>query len=132
MNNLFSTNKRKAISELLEVINKGVELLATEYLDKTLYESFERYAVSTLKIIDVTFSTNYVSCFVHSGFAPAWPNNCGFTPSFSPYCASPSINSASALNRLHQTEQEMAAYKQKLRQTLQMLITITINIIQTA
>ena len=132
MNNLFSTNKRKAVSELLEAINKGVELLATEYLDKNLYEAFERYAISTLKIADSTFGTNYALCLFQKANEPFWPNNCGFGAYFNPYCNSSSVNSASALNRLHKTEQGLTEYRQKLSRTLQMLITVTTTIIQSA
>lgn len=124
MNDLFDNNKRKVISELLEVISKGVELLSTEHLDKNLYDSFERYVVSTLKIADSTFATNYASYFSSSSGASIWSNNYGFGTSFNPYLNMSYPNSAASLNRIQQMEQETKEYKIKLKYTMQQLITI--------
>lgn len=124
MNDLFDNNKRKVISELLEVINKGVELLTTEYLDKNLYDSFERYVVSTLKVADSTFATNYASYFSSSSGASIWPNNYGFGTSLNPYLNMSYPDSAASLNRVQKMEQETKEYKIKLKYTLQQLVTI--------
>ena len=124
MNDLFDNNKRKVISELLEVVNKGIELLATEHLDKYLYDSFERYVVSTLKIADSTFATNYASYFSSNNGNSIWSNNYGFSPNFNLYKNMFYPNSAASLNRMQQMEQETKEYKIKLKYTMQQLITI--------
>ena len=124
MNDLFDNNKRKVISELLEVVNKGIELLATEHLDKSLYDSFERYVISTLKIADSTFATNYASYFSSNNGNFIWPNNYGFASNFNPYKNMSYPNSAASLNRMQQMEQETKEYKIKLKYTMQRLITI--------
>jgi hypothetical protein len=122
MNNLLDNNKSKVISELLDVISKGVELLATEYLDKGLYDSFERYATSTLKVVDVTFATNYVSYISSSN--SLWNHNCGMGGLFNSYSNMHYPNSAASINRMKQMEQETKEYKIKLKYILQQLVTI--------
>lgn len=124
MSDLFDNNKRKIISELLEVISKGIELLATEHLDKNLYDSFERYVISTLKIADSTFVTNYASYFSSSRGTSIWPNNYGFGTSPNPYMNMSYPNSAASFNRMQKMEQETKEYKIKLKYTLQQLVTI--------
>lgn len=124
MNDLFDNNKRKVISELLEVVNKGIELLATEHLDKSLYDSFERYVVSTLKIADSTFATNYASYFSSNVNTSFGFNNCGLGTTFNPYLNMSYPNSTASLNRMHKMEQETKEYKIKLKYTLQQLVII--------
>lgn len=124
MSDLFDNNKRKIISELLEVISKGIELLATEHLDKNLYDSFERYVISTLKIADSTFATNYASYFSTNSSPSIWPTNYGLVPSFTPYFNMSYPNSAASVNRMQEMEQETKEYKIKLKYTLQQLVTI--------
>ena len=45
-------NKQKALLELIELLNKGVDLLANNNLDKELYDAFEKYVQSTNLIVD--------------------------------------------------------------------------------
>lgn len=124
MSDLFDNNKRKVISELLEVISKGLELLTTEHLDKNLYVSFERYISTTLKIVDGTFATNYESYFSSKDYISPWDNHYGYANPFNLYPNKSYPNSASALNRIHQMEQETKEYKIKLKYTLQQLVKI--------
>lgn len=128
MNDLFDNNKRKVISELLEVINKGIELLTTEYLDKNLYDSFEQYIISTLRIVDSTFMTNYTLYF-SSHNTSMWYNNYELNASVNPYLNMANINSAVSLNRMQKMEQETKEYKIKLKYTLQQLVTIVKGVI---
>lgn len=122
MNDIFDNNKRKVISELLEVINNGVELIATEYLDKNLYDSFERYVVSTLKVADSIFATNYASSFSSNSFTPS--NNYGFGTLFNPSSRMCYPNSAVSVANVRKKEQEVQEYKFKLKYTLQQLVSI--------
>lgn len=46
---MFDSSRQKALKELLEVLGKGIDLLANENLDKDLYDAFEKYADSTIK-----------------------------------------------------------------------------------
>lgn len=128
MNDLFDNNKRKVISELLEVINKGIELLTTEYLDKNLYDSFEQYIISTLRIVDSTFMTNYTLYFSSHNTSMGY-NNYELNASVNPYLNMANINSAVSLNRMQKMEQETKEYKLKLKYTLQQLVTIVKGVI---
>lgn len=123
MNNPFDDNKSKVISELLDVISKGVELLATEYLEKGLYDSFERYVTSTLKVVDVTFATNYVS-YISPNNTSLWNHNYGIGGLFNSYSNMHYPNSAASINRMKQMEQETKKYKIKLKYILQQLVII--------
>ena len=125
MNNLFDNNKSKVMSELLDVISKGVELLTTEHLDKGLYDSFERYATSTLKVVDVTFATNYAA-YISSNNTSLWKNSYGVGDLFG-LCSN--VHSAASINRMKQIEQETKEYKIKLKYILQQLIIIMKSII---
>lgn len=127
MSDLFDNNKRKVISELLEVISKGLELLTTEHLDKNLYVSFERYISTTLKIVDGTFATNYESYFSSKDYISPWNNHYGYANLFNLYQNKSYLNTASDvhnMHKMHQKEQETKEYKIKLKYTLQQLVKI--------
>lgn len=55
---MSDSSKQKALKELLEVISKGIDLLEFESLDKDLYEAFEKYANSTVKMVDEAYNRN--------------------------------------------------------------------------
>lgn len=58
--NIFtSDNKSNALDELLEVINKGIDLLGKENIDKELFNAWSRYAKSTIELIDTAYNTNF-------------------------------------------------------------------------
>ena len=63
---MFSNNKKKAMQELLDTINQGIDLLTNKNLDKNLYEAFERYVISVVKLVDVAYSANYAFNFIQS------------------------------------------------------------------
>lgn len=52
-------SKQKSLEELFEVLIKGIDLLANENLDKNLYEAFEKYADSTIKMVDEAYGLAY-------------------------------------------------------------------------
>lgn len=56
---MINYNKQKALGELLDVINKGIGLLANEYLGKDLYQAYEKYVFSTMELVDAAFTTSY-------------------------------------------------------------------------
>lgn len=63
-NNIYSANKSQAIDKLLETIDKGIDLLTNKNLDKELYDVFERYVISTLKLVDAYCQTCYSADFM--------------------------------------------------------------------
>ena len=56
-------NKQKALLELVELLNKGIDLLANNSLDEDLYNAFEKYFQSTIKLVDAAYMTNYEFSF---------------------------------------------------------------------
>lgn len=64
MQKTWNNSKQKSLRELLEVIEKGVDLLSSENVSKDLYDAFEKYALSTIKMVDEAFSTNYSLNFI--------------------------------------------------------------------
>ena len=101
----------------MDVISKGVELLATEHLDKDLYDSFEKYATSTLKVVDVIFATDYAAN-ISSNNTSSWKTNYGAGGLFNSYSNMYYPNSAASINRIKQIEQETKEYKIKLKYIL--------------
>ena len=53
-------NKQKALLELIELLNKGVDLLANNNLDKELYDAFEKYVQSTIKLVDAAYTLSLI------------------------------------------------------------------------
>ena len=60
---MFDKSKQTALKELLEVLAKGIDLLANENLDKDLYEAFEKYANSTIKMTEEAYNQSLISYF---------------------------------------------------------------------
>jgi hypothetical protein len=56
-------NKRHALLELIELLDKGIDLLANNNIDKDLYNAFERYVQSTIKLVDAAYMTAYEFSF---------------------------------------------------------------------
>ncbi len=56
---MINYNKQKALGELLDVINKGISLLASNYLSQDLCQAYERYVFSTMQLVDNAFTTSY-------------------------------------------------------------------------
>lgn len=57
---MFDSSKQEALKELLEVLGKGIDLLTNENLDKDLYNAFEKYADSTIKMVNEAYNHNYI------------------------------------------------------------------------
>ena len=78
---MLSYDQQKSLRELFIVLEKGIDLLANENLDKDLYEAFEKYANSTIKMVDEAYNGGYMSYFSnpfmsHSYFNRINPINC--------------------------------------------------------
>ncbi len=65
-------NKQKALLELIELLNKGIDLLANNNLDKELYDAFKKYVQSTIKLVDAAYTTTYEFSFA-SNYDPLSP-----------------------------------------------------------
>lgn len=113
---MFDSSKQKALKELLEVLGKGIDLLANENLDKDLYEAFEKYADSTIKMVDEA----YISC---NNWSRYYTNPTSiFRSSFSV----PSLNSAASVyaSFLSRQNNPAAEYREKLKNLLQRLVAV--------
>ncbi|MEI3533946.1 MAG: hypothetical protein V8R11_02265 [Alphaproteobacteria bacterium] len=62
----FCNNKQKALLELIELLNKGIDLLSNDNLDKDLYNAFEKYVQSTIKLVDAAYMTTYELSFFNN------------------------------------------------------------------
>ena len=117
---MLNYNKQKALGELLDVINKGISLLANDYLDKNLCQAYEKYVFSTMQLVDAAFTTSYslefsisYSPFEHSSPVYGnykWLND--ITSGHMPHSAQ-DVSQTSAKN-----------YKEKLQKLLQRLVDI--------
>lgn len=114
--------KKKSLEELLEVLGKGIDLLANENLDKDLYDAFEKYADSTIKMVNEAYSGGYISCFSHSYIPHIYfnqVNSINYTGMSMPHSA------ASVYNFNVQSSE----YRKKLKDLLQKLILLVQKVV---
>lgn len=119
---IFSDDRQKSLKELLEVILKGIDLLANENLDKDLYEAFEKYANSTIKMVDEAYNGGYMSYFSnpfmpHNNFNQ--PNPINYTDISMPH---------SAMGAYNLTKQS-SEYRNKLKNLLKQLILLAQKVV---
>lgn len=116
--NMFDGGRQKALKELLEALDKGIDLLGNETLDKDLYEAFEKYASSTIKMVHEAYRHNYISYFSGSYMPYSYSGN------FNPFSAThtPVPHSAMSAMMTHSSQFNTIEYKAKLRLLLQELI----------
>ena len=120
---MFDSSKQKALKELLEVLGKGIDLLANENLDKDLYEAFEKYADSTIKMVDEAYRPAYWACSEDLFLAHHF--NHGFVgTNYDPHISIPhSAMSAYSLNR------QSSEYRNKLKDLLKQLILLAQKVV---
>lgn len=119
---MFDSSKQKALRELLEVLGKGIDLLANENLDKDLYDAFEKYADSTIKMVDEAYNGGYMSYFSnpfisHNYFNHMNPIN--YTHISMPH----SVMSGYFTNR------QSTEYREKLKNLLKQLILLAQKVV---
>ncbi len=131
---MLDPNKQKALNELLEALGKGIDLLANEHLDKDLYEAFEKYASSTIKLMDEAYLQNYTS-YLSENFGYCMPRNNWISDYFNPtknYISPFNQNYIplphSAISGYY-TGREHNEYREKLKHLLQKLISIAKRVI---
>lgn len=115
-------SKQKSLEELFEVLIKGIDLLANENLDKDLYEAFEKYADSTIKMVNEAYNGGYISCFSHSYIPRIYFNQVNpinYTGMSMPHSA------ASVYNFNEQSSE----YRKKLKDLLKQLISLAQKVV---
>ncbi|MBR3501369.1 MAG: hypothetical protein IKO06_00500 [Alphaproteobacteria bacterium] len=119
---MFDNSKQKALKELLEVLGKGVDLLANENLDKDLYEAFEKYASSTIKMVDEAYYTNYSfgSMNAYSSILGSYGSNNWMQNYTNPI----DISMRNSYAKLLMGKDNSVEYRNKLKTLLQQLISI--------
>lgn len=123
---MFDSSKQKALKELLEVLGKGVDLLANENLDKDLYEAFEKYADSTIKMVDEAYNGGYMSYFSN----PFIPHNYFNQPNPINYMGMSMPHSAASLYASYLSEHNNSAeYRNKLKDLLKQLILLAQKVV---
>jgi len=123
---MFDSSKQKALKELLEVLGKGVDLLANENLDKDLYEAFEKYADSTIKMVDEAYNGGYMSYFSN----PFMPHNYFNQPNPINYTGVSIPHSAASLYASYLSEHNNSAeYRNKLKNLLKQLILLAQKVV---
>lgn len=142
MRNTYSANKFQAIGKLLEAIDKGIDLLTNKNLDEELYDAFERYVVSTLKLVDAYCQTCYSSDFVQFSNNSMLshfniPNNLGvysnpIYPHNNPFNLNMSNYNLCSVENIGFSHQDMGIpkkseinYQDKLQETLKKLVSIS-------
>lgn len=123
---ILSYDQQKSLRELFIVLEKGVDLLANENLDKDLYEAFEKYADSTIKMVDEAYNGGYMSYFSNS-FMPHnyfnQPNPINYTDISMPHSA------ASLRASLLSGHNNSAEYRNKLKNLLKQLILLAQKVV---
>ena len=123
---MLDNSKTKALKELLEVLGKGIDLLANENLDKDLYEAFEKYADSTIKMVDEAYNGGYISYFSN----PFRPHNYFNQPNPINYTGISMPHSAASLYISYISEQNNSAeYRNKLKNLLKQLILLAQKVV---
>lgn len=123
--NIFSNDRQKSLKELLDVISKGIDLLATDTLNKDLYDAFEKYADSTIKMVDESYGRNYISYFSnlyvsHNYFNHIDPIDC--THISVPHSAIGVVNN-------YVVQRQLTEYREKLKNLLQKLISVAKTVV---
>ena len=113
MNNIFSSSKKQALFAMLDTLAKGIDLLANDNLDGKLYEAFEKYVVSTVKMVDVAYITNYELRFIEKDYYN----------SLSSYFPQPQYHIPNYAYPFRENE-ELIKYKAKLKILLQKITTV--------
>ena len=123
---MLSYDQQKSLRELFIVLEKGIDLLANENLDKDLYEAFEKYADSTIKMVDEAYNGGYMSYFSN----PFMPHNYFNQPNPINYTGMSMPHSAASLYASYLSEHNNSAeYRNKLKNLLKQLILLAQKVV---
>ena len=121
---MLSYDQQKSLRELFIVLEKGIDLLANENLDKDLYEAFEKYADSTIKMVDEAYNGGYMSYFSN----PFMPHNYFHQPNPINYIGMSMPHSASSIYHSYLPGYNNE-YRKKLKDLLQKLILLAQKVV---
>ncbi|MBR3676382.1 MAG: hypothetical protein IKN71_04535 [Alphaproteobacteria bacterium] len=118
---ILSNDQQKALRELFIILEKGVDLLANENLDKDLYEAFEKYADSTIKMVNEAYMS-------YNDWSRYYTNK---TSIFRSNLGVPTLNSAASVYASYLSQQinPSVEYREKLKNLLQRLILLAQRVI---
>ena len=124
----FFDNSEKTLRELLEVLSKGIDLLANDNLDANLYDAYEKYVISTIKLVDNAYLKNYTSRFEQTNNIGRYPF-VSYTPMGIPHEPYQPLRGGTFLGNLGYTQQfginrPTVNYKEKLKNLLQKITTV--------
>lgn len=128
INDMFYDSKKQSLSELLETMNKGIDLLTNNNLDQELCNAFEKYALSTIRMVDSAYMTNYELHFSNTIDSPygigGYGNPFGrYTTPIYPMGYQSSPHSASSIGNYFNTSRNKE-YQDKIKSILQKLIIV--------
>lgn len=69
----FFDDSAKTLRELLEVLSKGIDLLANDNLNAELYYAYEKYVIATIKLVDNAYWKNYAARFEEKNPFDSYP-----------------------------------------------------------
>ncbi len=122
---MFDNSTQKALKELLEVLSKGIDLLANENLDKDLYDAFKKYADSTIKMVDEAYNPNYLAYGIEG-----YDYNIPLTPiDLIPPYISPYTSGLHPSRSLWDLNPQNDKYRKKLKDLLQKLILLAQKVV---
>ena len=129
----FFDDSEKTLRELLEALSKGIDLLANDNLNADLYYAYEKYVISTIKLVDGAYWKNYAVRFEEKNpfdaytvgalppyFQPRMPIQSPTFPSYTQasLCAGSSVAQQLGFNP------PPINYKEKLKVLLQKITTV--------
>ena len=122
---MFDSSKQKALKELLEALGKGIDLLANENLDKDLYDAFEKYADSTIKMVDEAYRPAYWACSEDL----FWVHHSNYAPMSTTFNTQISIPHSAASVYTSYISRHNSEYWKKLKDLLQKLISLAQKVV---
>lgn len=120
---MFDSSKQKALKELLEVLGKGIDLLANENLDTDLYVAFEKYANSTVKMVNEAYRPAYWACSEDL----FWVHH--FDHGFVGTNYNPHISMPHSAMSVYTMSRQSSEYRNKLKNLLQKLILLAQKVV---
>ena len=122
---ILSYDQQKSLRELFIVLEKGIDLLANENLDKDLYEAFEKYADSTIKMVNEAYNGGYMPYFSN----PFMPHNYFNQPNPINYTDISMPHSAADVMLNYSMHHQSVEYRNKLKNLLKQLILLAQKVV---
>lgn len=126
----FFDDSEKTLRNLLEALSKGIDLLANDSVDANLYTAYEKYVISTIKLVDNAYLKNYTSRFEQKNPLEQYPFMAPPMPTYSRiYDPHQPLQRHNLLGDLGIQQQfglnpQPIDYKEKVRALLQKITTV--------